>query len=61
MKPIYLSKTFWFALLYLLVNLAGLFGYDTYQPDAQLVEIVGIVVAVVAIGLRMVTREGIRF
>jgi len=58
-KPFWQSRTFWFAILFALINVAGLFGYETYQPDPQTVEIVGIIVSVLAILLRFVTRQPI--
>jgi hypothetical protein len=56
-KPWYASKTLWFAVLFGLVNVAGALGYQTYQPDAQTTEIVGIVVSVVAVILRLLTKQ----
>ena len=58
-KPIYLSKTFWFFLLSLLVAVAGAFGFGGYQPDAQQQEIIAVVVSVVGILLRFVTNKGV--
>jgi len=58
-KSIFKSRTFWFALLFALVNIAGLFGYQTYQPDAQTTEIVGVTVSVLVIILRFLTKQPI--
>jgi hypothetical protein len=58
-KPWYKSKTIWFFLLFLAVSVANLFGYNVYSPDPQTQEIVNIVVAVVAIILRVLSNKGI--
>ena len=59
-KPIWKSKTFWFAILFAVVNVAGVLGYQTYQPDAQTTEIVGVLVSIAVIALRYVTREPVK-
>lgn len=60
-KPIYKSKTFWFMALFLIVNLAGLAGYSTYQFDSEYVNLVGAIVGLVGIILRVVTKGDITF
>ena len=59
MKKFYESKTFWFAILFGLVSVAGLFGYADYTPGSDTVEIVNVVVAVIVIVLRFVTDKKI--
>lgn len=58
-KPLWKSKTFWFAVLFAIVNIAGLFGFETYQPDPLTTEIVGIVVAALTVVLRLLTKQPI--
>ena len=58
-KDFYKSKTLWFGIIFGMVSIAGLFGFDAYQPDAQTAEIVGVLVSVVVIVLRLVTKEPI--
>ena len=55
-KPIYKSKTFWFFLLYLAVSVAGVFGFAGWQPTSEQSEIVSIVVAIVGILLRFLSK-----
>ncbi len=54
-KSIFKSKTFWFAVLYGVVNLAGLVGFADYTPSSDVAEVVGIIVSAGAIALRYVT------
>jgi hypothetical protein len=58
-KSIFASKTFWFAILFVLLNIAGVFGYETYQADPELVNIVGLVVSALVIALRFITKQAI--
>ena len=58
-KALYRSRTFWFAILFALVNIAGVFGYQTYQPDAEVVNIVGVGVSALMIVLRLITKKAI--
>ena len=51
------SKTIIFAVLFGLVNVAGLFGYADYSPGTDVTEIVNVVVSVVMIALRFVTKD----
>jgi len=55
MKAWYESKTVWFAVLFGLVSVAGLFGYADYTPDSNVTEIVNVVVSVIVLVLRLVT------
>ena len=56
-KSIFTSKTFWFAVLYGVVNLAGLVGFADFTPSDDIAEIVGILASAGAILLRFVTRQ----
>ena len=58
-KSIFTSKTFYFALLYGLINVAGILGFNDFSPSSDVAEIVGIVVSIVAIALRFVTNRGV--
>ena len=54
------SKTIWFAVLFGIVQVAGLIGFGAYNPDANTNEIIGVVVSVVMIVLRMGTSQAIK-
>ena len=54
-KSIFASKTFWFAVLYGVINLAGLLGFADFTPSSDVAEIVGVLVSAGAILLRLVT------
>jgi hypothetical protein len=56
-KSIFKSKTLWFFLLTLAVSVAGLFGFGAFQPTPQQAEILGIVVSVIGMILRLITKE----
>lgn len=58
-KAWYESKTVWFAVLFGLVSVAGLFGYADYTPDTDVTEIVNVIVSVVMLILRFVTSQGV--
>ena len=58
-KDFWKSRTLWFGVVFGVVSIAGLFGFETYQPDAQTAEIVGVLVSVAVIVLRLVTKEPI--
>lgn len=55
-KPWYLSKTLAFNLITIAVMVAGAFGFGEFTADAWTAEAVTVIVAVINIGLRMVTR-----
>lgn len=57
MKPWYQSKTIWFNVLAGAVAVAGVLGFGQFQPDKATVETIGMLVAVVNIILRYVTKE----
>ena len=59
-KPWYASKTLWFNILFGLVAVAGLFGFADFEPTPQVTEIVAIVVAVINMILRLVTKKAIK-
>lgn len=59
-KPFYQSKTFWFNILFVLVALAGYFGFTSYEPDANTAELAAVLIAVVNLVLRFVTKTSIR-
>lgn len=52
MTDLWRTKEFWFAVLYGIVSVAGLFGFASWQPDGQTLEVIGIIVAVVTVLLR---------
>ena len=56
-KPFYESKVFWFNLLAGVVAVAGIFGFASFQPSQDVVEIIGVIVAAVNIVLRFVTKQ----
>lgn len=58
-KKWYESKTLWFAILFGIVNVAGVFGFAGYEPSADVQEISNIVVAAVFLVLRLVTNKKI--
>jgi hypothetical protein len=59
-KDWYKSKTLWFGILFGLVQVAGLLGFKTYQPNADTNEIVGIVVAIIIVVLRKLTTDPLK-
>ena len=59
-KDFWRSKTFWFFLLYLVVSVAGVFGFAGFQPTVDQQEILGIIVAIVGIVLRFLTKEPVK-
>lgn len=56
-KKFYVSKTVVFFFLTLLVSVAGLFGFAEFSPSPEQASIIGIVVSVVGIALRFLTKE----
>ena len=55
------SKTIIFFALSLVVAVAGLFGFGSFEPSVLQAEIFGVVMAVAGIILRLVTSQGIEF
>jgi len=58
-KSLLSSKTFWFNILFVIVAIAGLFGFNDFQPDAKVVEGVGALVLIGNIILRLFTSKPI--
>ncbi len=56
-KAFWKSKTLWFNLLALLVAVAGAFGYGDFQPSPEVQQLALVIVTVVNLVLRFVTRE----
>jgi len=61
MKLWYTSKTVWFFGLFLLINVAGLFGFVDWQPTPEQAEWVGSIVALIGLILRWKTSQQITF
>lgn len=59
MKKWYQSKTLWFAVLWAIVQIAGIFGYADYAPGDSLVYYVNLGVSVIVAVLRAFTKEGL--
>ena len=59
-KPWYQSKMFWFNALYLVLAVATYFGFGDFQPPADTMELGAVLVAVINIVLRFVTRVPIK-
>lgn len=58
-KSLIKSKTFWFNSLTLLVAVASLFGYQDYEPNAEVSVLITSVVAIVNVILRIKTTKSI--
>jgi len=58
-KAFWQSKTFWFNVLALLVAVASAFGFGGFQPDPQVQEYALVIVTVINILLRFITKQGI--
>lgn len=58
-KKFYQSKTFWFAILFGVVQLAGLAGFAGYEPSTDVAELVGLLGAAVMLVLRFVSSKRI--
>ena len=59
MKDFWKSKTFWFGVLWVIVGVAGLFGYADYVPDSDVEQIAEIVNGIIIIVLRFLTSQGV--
>lgn len=59
MKKWYASKTLWFAVLWGLIQVAGIFGFAEYAPGEDLIYYVNLGVSVIVAVLRAITKEGI--
>ncbi len=58
-KPFYLSKTFLFGALSVVVGVAGLFGYADFIPGDDAVQILEVVNGIIIIVLRFLTNQPI--
>ena len=56
-KEFWLSKTFWFNVLALVVTVAGAFGFGDHVPADEVGQIALVLVTVVNLVLRFVTKE----
>ncbi len=59
-KSIFLSKTFWFNLLALVVLVANAFGFADFQHDPALDQYALVIITLVNIALRLVTKRPVR-
>jgi predicted negative regulator of RcsB-dependent stress response len=59
-KPFYQSKIFWFNALFVIVALAGYFGFTDYQPDANTSELAAVLISVINLFLRFITKSPIK-
>lgn len=57
--PFYKSKTLIFGVVLGVVSIAGVFGFNEYQPDALTTDTIGVIVAAIVIVLRLLTKEPI--
>jgi hypothetical protein len=53
-KQFYLSKTFWFNIIVLVLGVAGVFGFSEYVPSDDVTQQVGQVSALVAAAVPVV-------
>lgn len=56
-KPFWRSKTFWFNVLALIVMVANAFGFADFQADPEVSQMAFVIVTVVNLVLRFVTKE----
>lgn len=59
-KSVFRSKTFWFNLLALAVLVANEFGFGEFQADPNLESYALVIVTVVNIVLRLVTKQPVK-
>lgn len=60
MKRFYQSKTFWFNVLALVATVATSFGYADFQPSPELANYALVVVTIINVALRFITKEPIQ-
>ena len=60
-KSIFLSKTFWFNILALIVLVAKPFGFADFQADPDLESYALVIVTVVNVALRLLTDKPVAF
>jgi hypothetical protein len=58
-KALVQSKTFWFNILAVLIAIAGLFGFQDFEPTAETVKIIASIVGIGNIVLRLKTKQPI--
>jgi hypothetical protein len=58
-KTLIQSKTFWLNALFLIVSVAGVFGFKTFEPSMETERLVDAVVAILNIILRLYTTKPI--
>lgn len=56
-KPWYKSKTVWFSVLYVIVAVAGLFGYAEFEPAPELVTGVGAALVIIKLIIDLFLRS----
>jgi len=59
MKNWYVSKTIIFGILFILVGIAGLFGFGDFTPNSAWLEAGEIINGIIVIGLRFYTNKKI--
>lgn len=59
-KNILKSRTFWFGVIWTVIQFAGLVGFGDYKPPADLVDLVNQVGGLVVIILRIVTTGPVK-
>ena len=52
-KPFYLSKVFWFNLLFVIGAVAAYFGFADFKPEATTIELAAVLVSVINLILRL--------
>ena len=60
-KAYYKSKTFWFAILWILTGIANLFGFGDYAPNTKINELSAILNGFIILILRAMTWQQIYF
>lgn len=58
-KRFYLSKTFWFNVFALVAVVVASFGYGDFTPDSKVYEYGALLVTLINLVLRFVTKKGI--
>ena len=59
-KAVWKSKTFWFNLLALVVMITNEFGFGEFQADPNLESYALVIVTVVNIVLRLITKQPVK-